>query len=182
MMSAPKRIRIRPIPDAKASSCSILLDPLIGFRHREPLSSLMSVASLSLNTGRARIRYFMSSEKIGGCLFTAEIGFEKIVFTFKHGVESERHEVRPADIQSVSVESDGSTKLRIRLHRDLTVPSTLAESVTLKNALERVLEEVKEAELRMKEAARELRVEIATKGVHDTNILPERDYEKSPDD
>ncbi len=160
----------------------MLHEPLIAFRHREPPSSLRSVTSISLKDGACSIKYLMSSEKIGGGLFTAEIGYEKIVFTFKCGVETKRHEVRPADIQSVSVESDGSTKLRIRLHRDLTVPSTLAESTTLKNALERVLEEVKEAELRMKEAARELRVEIATKGVHDTNVLPERDYEKSPDD
>jgi len=124
----------------------------------------------------------MSSEKINGAFFAAEIGYEKIVFTFKRGVETERHEVRPSDIRSVSVESDGSTKLAIRLHRDLTIPSTRAESMTLRDALERVLEEVKAADLRMKEARRELRVEMATKAVHRTNVLPERDYEKPPDD
>ncbi len=125
----------------------------------------------------------MTSEKIDGAFFTAEIGFEKIIFTFKHGVETERHEVRPADIQSVSVESDGSTKLAIRLHRDLTVPSTQTESVTLRDALERVLEEVKEVELRNEEAGRELRVKMATKrAARGVPVLPERDYEKPPDD
>ena len=131
----------------------------------------------------------MLLERIGGAFFTAEIGHEKIVFTFRRGVKTERHEVGPADIQSVSIEPDGSTKLSIKLHRDLNVPSTQAESMTLKNVLDRVLEEVKAVELRRKEAARELRVEIATKrttgstkGTWGTKVLPERDYEKLPDD
>jgi len=125
----------------------------------------------------------MLSEKIDGAFFTAEIGYERIVLTFKHGVETERHEVRPADIQSISVDPEGSTKLAIRLHRDLTVPSTQAESVTLRDALERVLEEVKAVELRNEEAGRELRVKMATKRVaRGVPVLPERDYEKPPDD
>ncbi len=122
-----------------------------------------------------------AAETVTGVFFTAVIGFKLIVFTFrKDEVETERHTVKPEEIQSINTEPDGSTRLAIRLHRDLTIPASKDESAELQIALQRVLGEVKAVELRRIEAGREARVEK----------LPERrgplasseDYEKIPDD
>ncbi len=137
-----------------------------------------------------------SAGRIAGVFFTAEIGFKQIVFTFREdGAETERHVVKPEDIQSVSVEPDGSTKLAIRLHRDLTVPTTLDESSELEIALERVLEEVKAVELRKIEAGREARkieegreakvekfMENPPRMSRGRSPPSKEDYEKIPDD
>ncbi len=126
---------------------------------------------------------------ITGVSFTAEIGFEQIVFTFPNdAVETERHAVKPEDIQSISIEPDGSTRLAIRFHRDLMIPTSKDESAKLQIALERVLGEVKAVELRRIEAGREARVEAGREArVEKLRRIgrsdPSReDYEKIPDD
>jgi len=119
-------------------------------------------------------------ETVTGALFTAEIGFKRIVFSFrKDGVEHERHTVNPEEIQGVNIEPNWSTRLAIRLHRDLVIPSSKDESTELQLALERILEETKAAELRRIEAAKETRTRMPNRM---RAYASSEDYEKVPDD
>ena len=119
-------------------------------------------------------------ETVTGALFTAEIGFKRIVFSFrKDGVEDERHTVSPEEIQSVNIEPDWTTRVAIRLHRDLIVPSSKDESAELQLALERVLGEVKAVELRRIEAGKEARTGLPQRR---HAYASSEDYEKVPDD
>lgn len=89
-------------------------------------------------------------KKVEGSSFKVELSFHELR-VWLTGEEKPRV-IKTEELQGARSEPDGSTKLDLHLRRDLTIPSSAAESLKLVDALNALLNERRATEVRDKEA------------------------------
>lgn len=93
--------------------------------------------------------------RLRGSSFRVELGFNELRL-WMTGSDKPRL-IKTSKLQSARTQPDGSTKLALKFERDVTIPTTMEESVKLVEAQNALLGERIAAELRDEQAARELR-------------------------
>ena len=88
---------------------------------------------------------------IAGAAFRAEITFKMLRFWLPD--QRRVRSVRTTDLQSVGIETNGYTKLVLKLQRDIMIPTSHEEAAGLVKVLDALLAEKRAVEVRRKQAA-----------------------------
>ena len=81
-----------------------------------------------------------------GAGFTVEIGFDRLRIWLAD--QRRIKKVKTSDLESVSIQPNGHTKLALRLQKDFVIPTSHKEAVQLVNALDSVIAERRAVDLR----------------------------------